>query len=197
MDEDKRIVSFLFEIGTMRKLVRIHRQTLLTDDLSDNIATHSYRASIIAWYLAKMEGADLYKTVMMGLLHDVAETRSGDHNWVHKKYVKIFTEEIIKDQFGTLPYSDFTELINEYNERESKESILVKDADLLDQMLLLREYEWQGNKEAAIWIKGKSGDSENAQFAKLKSESAKKLGNAILKEDPSGWWNNLWTPVNR
>ena len=197
MDEDKRIVSFLFEIGTMRKLVRIHRQTLLTDDLSDNIATHSYRASIIAWYLAKMEGADLYKTVMMGLLHDVAETRSGDHNWVHKKYVKIFTEEIIKDQFGTLPYSDFTELINEYNERESKESILVKDADLLDQMLLLREYEWQGNKEAAIWIKGKSGDSENAQFAKLKSESAKKLGNAILKEDPSGWWNNLWTPVIR
>lgn len=187
----------MFEIGTMRKLMRIHRQTLLADDLSDNIATHSYRASIIAWYLAKMEGADLYKTVMMGLLHDVAETRSGDHNWVHKKYVKIFTEEIIKDQFGTLPYPDFTELIDEYNKRESKESILVKDADLLDQMLLLREYEWQGNKEAAIWIKGKSGDAENAQFAKLKSESAKKLGNAILKEDPSGWWNNLWTPVNR
>jgi len=181
----------------MRKLIRIHRQTLLADDISDNIASHSYRTSIIAWYLAKMEKADLYKTVMMGLLHDMAETRSGDHNWVHKKYVKIFTEEIIKDQFGTLPHPDFAELIDEYNKRESKESILVKDADLLDQILLLREYEWQGNKEAAIWLRGKSGDKENAQFMKLKSESAKKLGETILKQDPSDWWNNIWTSENR
>jgi putative hydrolase of HD superfamily len=197
MDEDKRIIDFLFEIGTMRKLIRIHRQTLLADDISDNIASHSYRTSIIAWYLAKMEKADLYKTVMMGLLHDMAETRSGDHNWVHKKYIKIFTDEIAKDQFGTLPYPDFAELIDEYNERESKESILVKDADLLDQMLLLREYEWQGNKEAAIWLQGKSGDKENAQFMKLKSGSARKLGETILKEDPSAWWNNVWTSENR
>jgi len=197
MNEDERIVDFLFEIGTMRKLIRIHRQTLLADDVSDNIASHSYRTSIIAWYLAKMEKADLYKTVMMGLLHDMAETRSGDHNWVHKKYVKIFTDEIVKDQFGTLPHSDFTELINEYDKRESKESILVKDADLLDQILLLREYEWQGNKEAAIWLRGKNGDKESTQFTRLKSESAKKLGAIILKEDPSAWWNNIWTSENR
>jgi len=47
MDKDKRIASFLFEIGTMRKLIRMHRQALLTDDISDSIASHSYRATEI------------------------------------------------------------------------------------------------------------------------------------------------------
>jgi putative hydrolase of HD superfamily len=195
--EEHKIVDFLFEIGTMRKLMRMHRQTLLTDDLSDSIAAHSYRVSFIGWHLAKLEGADLYKTVMMCLLHDVGEARTGDHNWVHKKYVKIFDEEIIKDQLGSLPHSDFEDLANEYHTRESKESILAKDADLLDQMFLLREYEWQGNKEAAIWLEGKNGKKGNDQAAHLISESAKRLAKAILIHDPSAWWDGIWTSKNR
>jgi putative hydrolase of HD superfamily len=74
----------------MRKLMRMHRQVLLTDDMSDSIASHSYRVAITAWFLAKEEGADPYKTVMMSLLHDMRELRSNDHNWIHKKYIKIF-----------------------------------------------------------------------------------------------------------
>jgi 5'-deoxynucleotidase YfbR-like HD superfamily hydrolase len=198
--KERRIANFLFEVGTMRKLMRVHRQTLLTDDMSDSIASHSYRVALIGWHLAKAEKADPYKTVMMCLLHDMAEARSNDHNWVHKKYVKVFDEEIANEQLGTLPYPDLGELEAEYRKRESKESILAKDADLIDQILLLREYEWQGNKEAGIWLRGKSGQSHqngNAQISRLKSGSAKKLARAIMEEDPSNWWNDLWTPTNR
>src|SRR3990167_9279189 len=147
MTKYKRIANFLFEIGTMRKLPRMHRQTLLTNDDSDTIASHSYRVALIAWILAKEEGADPYKTVMMALLHDMAEARTGDHNCVHKRYIKIFEDEINKDQLGTLPYSDLEKLVEEYRERKSIESVVAKHADMLDQILLLREYEWQGNKE--------------------------------------------------
>ena len=196
----KRISEFLFEIGTMRKLPRMHRQTLLTDDMSDNIATHSYRVSIIGWFLAKMERANADKVLLMCMLHDMREIRSGDHNWVHKKYVKVFENEIIKEQLGTLPFSDLQETVEEYDKRESKESVIAKDADLLDQILLLREYYWQGNKEAEIWLNGKPGkqnSTNNAQFSNLKTESAKKLGEEIMKEKPSDWWNNIWTYKNR
>lgn len=197
MDKERRMANFLFEVGTMRKLMRMHRQALLTDDMSDSIAAHSYRVTFIGWYLAKAEGADLYKTVMMCLLHDMAEARSGDHNYIHKKYVKVFEEEIVKDQLGTLPYPDLADLTTEYNARESKEAILAKDADLLDQILLLREYEWQGNKEASIWLHGKSGQKENVQFSRLQSKTAKDLAKDILAEDPSGWWDSTWTSSNR
>ncbi|HEU5114744.1 MAG TPA: HD domain-containing protein, partial [Candidatus Paceibacterota bacterium] len=139
---EKRIAAFLFEIGTMRKLPRMHRQTLLTDDMSDNIATHSYRVAMIGWFLAKMEGVDPYKVLAMCMIHDLAEIRSGDHNWIHKRYVKIFEDEIRKEQLGTLPYPDLDIIAAEYAERKSAESVVAKDADLLDQILLLKEYVW-------------------------------------------------------
>ena len=191
------MTGFFFEVGTMRKLMRMHRQMLLTDDMSDSIASHSYRVSMIGWYMAKKEKVDLYKTVMMCLLHDMAEARTGDHNWVHKRYVKIYEDEIHKEQFGTLPFGDFKELIDEYKERKSREAIIAKDADMLDQFLLLREYEWQGNKEASLWLyDGKNKDGKK-RLARLKTKTAKKLGEAIYKENPSDWWTNLWTSKNR
>lgn len=196
-DSHKKIVRFFYEIGTMRKLMRMHRQVLLTDDMSDSIASHSYRVAMISWFLAKEEGADPYKTVMMSLIHDVGEIRSNDHNWIHKRYIKVYEEEIDKEQLGTLPYPDLKSFIDEYQERTSKEAILAKDADLLDQILLLREYDWQGNKEATIWLYGKGVAKENAQLVKLKTETAKKIGKAIYDENPSDWWNNLYTSVNR
>lgn len=197
MKKEKRIADFLFEVGPTRKLIRMHRQVLLTDDMSDSIASHSYRVCIVGWFLAKMERADPYKTVMMCLLHDMAEVRSGDHNWVHKRYIKIFDEDISKEQLGTLPYQDLKKLADEYEERKTKEAIIAKDADILDQLLLLREYEWQGNKEASIWLRGKGKENHNAQLQRIKSSSAIKLGKAIYKENPSEWWSNLWTPNNR
>lgn len=196
--QEKQIVDFLFEIGTMRKLPRIHQQMLLSQDLSDNIATHSYRVSIIAWFLAKLEKTDPYKVVMMALLHDMKEVRSGDHNYLHKKYVKIFEDEISRDQLGELPFKDLFELDKEFEVRKSKESIIAKDADLLDQILLLKEYVHQGNKEAEIWLSGK-GNSErvNVQYSNLKTSSAKKIGRAILSGKISAWWEDNWTPKNR
>lgn len=196
-NHNERLADFLYEIGTMRKILRIHRQTLLTDDVSDNIATHSYRVTLIGWLLAEMEGADKYKTIMMCLLHDAGEIRTNDHNWVHKRYSKTYDDEVLEEQLGSLPFRELFELAGEYEKRESTEAIIAKDADMIDQILLLREYEWQGNKEAAIWLKGKSGTEPSRHLTALKTESGRKLAASILERDPSDWWNEIWTNVNR
>lgn len=197
-DRDTRIVDFLFEIGTMRKLLRMHRQTLLTDDMSDNIASHSYRVALIGWMLAKEENVDPYKVVMMCMVHDLEEIRSGDHNWVHKKYVKIFEEEIAEDQLGSLPHDELKNIWKEYHERKTKESIVVKDADHLDQLLLLREYEWQGNREAMRWLHRDEEKGEEPNHIKmLKTDSARKFARIIYDRGPSSWWDNSWTSQNR
>jgi len=194
---DERLADFLYEIGTMRKILRSHRQTLLTDDVSDNIATHSYRMTLIGWLLAKLEGADPYKTVMMCLLHDVGEIRSNDHNWVHKRYSKTYDDEILADQLGTLPFTELFDFASEYETRACLEAVVAKDADLLDQVLLLREYEWQGNKEAALWLKGTGGETESRHITAMKTASAKELARQILTRNPSDWWAELSTNVNR
>lgn len=195
-DAHVHVTDFLYEIGTMRKLMRMHSQALLTNDQSDNIASHSFRVALIGWMLAKEEGADPYKVVMMCLLHDVGETRSNDHNWVHKRYIKVYEEEILEEQFAHMPYPELKEFATEFKKRKSKEAQLAKDADLLDQVLLLKEYEQQGNKEASVWLRGKRGDT-NEQLKNLQFASSKKIGKAVYEQGPSEWWKNLWTSNNR
>jgi putative hydrolases of HD superfamily len=188
----KEITHFLYELGTMRKIARSHRQTLLTNDLTDNIASHSYRVSMIGWFLAKLEKVDPYKVVMMCLTHDVSETRTGDQNWVHKKYVKVFEEEAVKHQLtGISIADDLLEVTDEYSKRESKESIVAKDADLLDQILLLKEYSWQGNKEADRWL------VDNEQAKRLSTKSAKLVSDEIVSQDPSDWWSHSGWSADR
>lgn len=193
----QRVAQFLFEVGTMRKVARMHRQTLLTDDMSDNISTHSFRVAVIGFFLAKMEGVNPEKVMLMCLLHDMGESRSNDHNWIHKRYVSEATEEILNEQLGTLPFADFAEIASEYERRESREAVVAKDADVLDQVLLLREYLWQGNREAQEWLEGKSVKRPYAYLKRLRTESGKALGKAIYDEEPSSWWRNLYTSERR
>lgn len=197
-NKEQKIVQFLFEMGTMRKLPRMHRQLFLTDDMTDNIATHSYRVTLIGWFLAKLEGADPYKVAMMCLMHDMGEVRTGDHNWLHKRYIKIFEDEIKEEQLGLLPFPEMKELADEYNKRESKEAVVAKDADLLDQIFLLREYVWQGNKEAQVWLEGRTKKvAEKDGKGIFMTESAKKLAEIAMIEDPNSWWYHLATSKNR
>lgn len=189
----QQLTSFFFEIGTLRKIARSHRQTLLTDDLSDNIASHSFRVAIIGLFLAKLEKIDQHKVMVMCLLHDIEESRAGDQNWVHKRFVKVFEEEIREGQLKSLSLSDELLLLSrEYQERKTLEAKAAKDADLLDQILLLREYAWQGNREAERWLK-----EGNEQGRLMFSSTAKKLAQEIYKQNPSQWWNNLWTNKRR
>lgn len=197
----KNLTSFLFEIGNLRKVIRAHQQALLSFDLSDTIASHSYRVSLIGYFLAKELKADSNKVLKMCLLHDLEETRSSDHNWVHKKYVKVFEDEIRQDQLKNLPNSqELLKLSQEYHERETLESKIAKDADLLDEILLLREYAWQGNKEAQEWLKGKR-DPRNKKMTShqkmLSTKLAKEIAEEAKRQSPSNWWKNLWTPKNR
>jgi len=188
----KELTSFFFEIGTLRKIARSHRQNLLTDDLSDNIASHSFRSTIIGYFLAKEIGADPDKVIKMCLIHDIEESRAGDQNWVHKKYIKVFEDEIRREQLGKMPHSkELLDLSKEYDERKSLEAKVAKDADLLDQILLLREYEWMGNKEAKRWL------DKKPYLKIIYNKITKQIVKEISKQRPSLWWHHLWTDNRR
>lgn len=197
----KKLVSFFFEIGNLRKVLRAHQQMLLSYDLTDTIASHSFRVALIGYFLARELKADAEKVIKMCLLHDLEESRSMDHHWVSKRYVKVFEDEIRREQLKDLLHSEeLIALSKEYQERKTLEAKITRDADLLDEILLLREYAWQGNKEAENWLKGthKKGPGGQSQQEKLMSTKlAKEIAKEIKKQIPSAWWENLWTPRRR
>ena len=189
--------KFFYEIGALRHVLRAHQKALLVNDPTDNISSHSFRVVFLGYFLAKELGSNADKVLKMCLLHDIEEVRSGDMNWLNKQYVKVFDEEIRKDQLENLPHAEeFLELSKEYSARETKEAKVAKDADLLDQVFLLKEYAQQGNKEAEHWLH--EGEEDKCQQIKLMTfDFAKQIAKEAIKQKPSAWWENVWTSKNR
>jgi len=127
MDKKKlgKIVDFLFEIGSLQNMRRMHSQVLRLAE--ETIAEHSFRTAIIAIVLVELEGADKKdKAMKMGLFHDLAEARMGDANFVHKLYVEQDEKRAYREQLESIPDGQaIVELLDEFNEEKSKEAIVV------------------------------------------------------------------------
>lgn len=181
MDTDK-IVNFFFEIATLRRLTRSHRQVI--EKVSDNVSDHSFRVAIIGMILAKLENCDEDKVLKMCLFHDVAEARTGDANSINQQYLNLHEDEARKDQMEGLPIADeMIKLLKEYEKCESKEAVVAKDADKLDQMVLQQEYFNKDRRNAEIW--------QNYSAKSLKTESAKILARKIRGHNPFEWLYQL------
>lgn len=142
---------FLIEQAWQLMLMpRSHKKNLWT--AYDTIASHSFHVAIIALVLAKMEwlsDTDAHRCAVTGLMHDLAEARTGDHDFIAKNYNKCNEEQAIADQFSDLWFDNtFTEQIQEYEIRNSQRSKILKDADHLAQIYHERSLMRQWNKLA-------------------------------------------------
>ena len=181
-------VNFLFEIGMLKRIPRSGYQYLGSG--GESVAEHSFRVAVIAYVLAKNEPkADTQKVVLMSLFHDFHEARTGDHNYVNKKYVAIDEDSAINDLTRELPFGqEIVSLINEFNSRETIEARLSRDADQIDFILELKRQKDLGNESAAEWLR--------YAVKRLATDFAKKLADKITSTDSSDWWfeknDELW-----
>ncbi|MCG6879228.1 MAG: HD domain-containing protein [Deltaproteobacteria bacterium] len=176
----KRAVEFLHEAGMLKKTPRTGYQFLGSG--AESVAEHSFRAAIVGYVLASMEAdADIDKTVRMCLFHDLPEARTGDHNYVNKKYVSVDEERAIRDQTRGLPFGDdIVALTNEFNAARTLEAKIAKDADQLDLILELKGHHDAGNPNAKEWLA--------YALKRLGTENGKALGREILASRSDTWW---------
>lgn len=188
----------LYEFGTLRRLPRMHQQALLTSDPTDNIASHTARTAFIGMLIALHEGLDVGKVVTMCLIHDLHETRAGDHNWIAKLYVKTNAAEVVADQFAPEVFEPLREIMKEYERRATAEATAAKDADLIDELLLLKEIAHAGNLEARHWLSSDGGKNRRAErMQALTHTFSKELMEAAYDMSPTDWWKNFYTSRNR
>jgi putative hydrolase of HD superfamily len=190
-----RDIDFLYEIGSLRNVPRGWRQHLGFDVASD--LEHTYRLIWLALLISRMEKMadpdasieiDENLIIKMALVHDIAETRTSDHSYVQKVYVTADEERAADDMFQDTIFSDMRKILKQYDERDSVEAKIVKDADNLDIDLELKEIEELGSKLPAKWTEN------NRRFVrdkKLYTQSAKKLWDEIQNSDPSNWHRKM------
>jgi len=176
----KNIANFLFEAGMLKRTPRSGFQFLGTG--AESVAEHIFRTTYIGYALGQSAtGINVDRLIKMCLFHDLPEARTGDLNYVNKKYVTANEKKAVKDLVETLPFGNEIEgLISEYEEGMTEEARLAKDADQLEMILALKEYKDLGNKYADEWL--------GFSMKRLQTESAKELARTILETDSSLWW---------
>lgn len=188
------IVDFLFEVGILSKTPRSGFFFLGSGEQS--VAEHINRVVYIGFVLASLDKTvDMAKVLKMCLFHDVTEARISDLNYVHQKYTDRHEHKAVSDLVQPLSFGkDIEDVINEYEERKTKEAKLAKDADNLEFLLCLKEQVDIGNKRAKTWIP--------PLLKRIKTSQGKSLAKKIIEIDSDNWWygekdSDWWVTRNK
>src|SRR5512137_865704 len=149
----KRIANFLFEAGMLKRTPRTGFQFLGSG--AESVAEHIFRTAYIGFTLAHLaKDVDHDKLLKMCLFHDLPEARTGDLNYVNKKYVAVDEKKAIRELAEPLFFGgEIEEALEEFNGKETRESLLARDADQLSLILQLKECGDLGNKYSREWIR--------------------------------------------
>jgi len=182
----QRDIEFIYEVGALRHMDRMWKR-FLNADFANN-TEHMYRVVWIALIIAKYEGVkDTGKIVKMAIAHDIAESRTGDVDYLGRQYVERNEAMALNDMLtDTSIEAEFKELLHEYEVRESIESRIVKDADNLDVDFELREQLTRGHEIGSIWKTMR----QDVNARKLYTKTAQKIAASIEASNPHDWHLN-------
>ena len=179
----KRDLEFIYEISCLRFIQRTWKRFLNAD--FQNLTEHTLRVCWIAIIVAKHEGIkNIEKIIKMALVHDIVESRSGDVDYLSRQYVNRNEEKAIEDMLkGTVFSEEFISLWKECEEKKTIEARIIKDADLIDVDLELKEQKERGHTLGKNWEEMRRHVSEKKYYTK----SAKKIWKAIQTSNPHDW----------
>ena len=155
------IANFLFEVGMLNKTPRSGYQFLGSG--RESVAEHILRTIFVGYSLCKMDKSlDELRVLKMCLFHDLPEARTGDMNYVNKKYVEV----------------------------DEEKALIALDADQIALILQLKEYGDLGNKYSEEWIKYALQRLNTKEAKELAGEIIKTDSSNWWFKEKSDWWVN-------
>jgi putative hydrolases of HD superfamily len=189
----EEIANFLFEVGMLNKTPRTGFRFLGSGN--ESVAEHILRTLFIGYSLCKLDpAAEELKVLRMCLVHDLPEARTGDQNYMYKKYVTVDEEKAVRELAENLPFgAEIKSVLEEFNEKKTREALLAHDADQIALILQLKEYGDLGNRYSQEWM--------NFAVRRLCTDQGRELAGTILQTDWTQWWfrdkSDWWVNGNR
>jgi len=180
MTEEKDL-QLLYEIGCLRFVDRTWKQFLGLDVA--NVAEHTLRVIWTALIIAKRENVENVEKIMkMVLVHDLPESRTGDAHYLSRQFVERFEGKALTESLSGTSLEELKALWEEFEKCETIEAKIVRDADILDVEIEIKELEVKGEKVADDWMKFRKAGS-----LKLKTKTAQDIWETIQNSNPHDW----------
>ncbi|MCF8092425.1 MAG: HD domain-containing protein [Desulfotignum sp.] len=178
----KQVADLLFEARMLKDLNRSGYAFLGTG--TESVAAHCFTTAFICFVMARMAPRiNAERLTAMALVHDMAEARTGDFNYVQKQYAAVDESKAIAHFTRDLPFAaDITSLMAEFNAGETQEARLARDADQLSFILELKKLKDTGASFPDKWLE--------VIVDRLKTDLGRQMADSILETRWDEWWMN-------
>jgi putative hydrolase of HD superfamily len=187
LDPFLHAVNLFAEAGLLKKIKRSGWWVTGIKD-PESVAEHCFRCAVMGYYMAHLEKVSPFKVLVMTLFNDIHESRINDLHKMGHYYIdfKDAEKRVFKDQMSKLDAkvgSELSALRKEYDEQKTKESIVARDADILECLIQAKEYYDNGHTKAKKFFQVAPGH--------LKTKTAQKLWNKMKSWDSGKWWESV------
>ena len=149
------ILDFFKTAANLKKISRQGWIDKLLLDTPESVADHSYSMALMGMVISDLGNYNSEKIIKMVLLHDLAESKIGDHTpkqLSKEKKNKLENNafnEIIKN-LPDLIKTQYLQIWQEYQENTSLESKLVHQIDKLEMVLQANIYKKDGHSQEKL-----------------------------------------------
>ena len=169
------LVNFFRSALNLKKVPRQGWIEKLSITNPESVADHTYSMAVMGMAVSDLAGMDSEKVLKMILLHDLAESITGDFtpekiSRKEKKRLEGDAFEKILQDLPTSLCSQYREIWDEYQQNTTAESKIVHQVDRLEMALQAMSYQREGGihqKEISVFLESAKKDITDPGLIKL------------------------------
>jgi putative hydrolases of HD superfamily len=153
------LFDFFYLVSELKRVPRKGWISKVGIERPESVADHSYATAIMAMVFSDSQKLDTEKILKMSLLHDLAESITGDFmpDEISKETKKRSEDDAMKEILSKLPNNladEYDKIWQEYTHAITKESILLHEIDKLEMAIQAAKYSSEGfsNEKLSLFI---------------------------------------------
>ncbi|MHB8603182.1 MAG: HD domain-containing protein [Nitrosotalea sp.] len=153
------LFDFFYLVSELKKVPRKGWKSKVGIEHPESVADHSYGTAIMAMVFSDTYNLDTGKILKMALLHDLAESITGDFmpDEISKENKRLAENDAMKEILAKLPEniaSKYQNIWDEYTQANTKESVLLHEVDKLEMAVQAVKYSSEGfsNEKLGVFI---------------------------------------------
>lgn len=153
------LFDFFYLASELKRIPRTGWKNKVGIEHPESVADHSYGAALMAMIFSDIHNLDTEKILKMALLHDLAESITGDFmpGEISPENKRTSENEAMQEILAKLPENiaiKYQSIWDEYIRADTTESVLLHDIDKLEMAIQAMKYSSEGfsNEKLGLFI---------------------------------------------